>query len=123
MDSDMLKRLRRSVMASRITVVLANWCPHCVPLSLEKTQQLAKNLKIPLQVLNIDDPDQERAADTLVRKFGDDAEDYLIPQVFLERDDGTAVHLFTGFSEAVSITAARWDDFFSSQLYRELQAK
>jgi hypothetical protein len=74
-------------------------------------------------VLNIDDREQERTADALIRKYGDDAEDYLIPQVFLERGDEEPVNLFKGFSEEVSVTGARWDDFFNSQFYRDLQAK
>lgn len=106
-------------MLSRISVVLADWCPHCVPLSLEKTRQLAVWLNVPLRVLDIDDPKQEKIADRLVKEYGDDAEDYLIPQVFLEYDDGTVRHIFTGFSEAVSVTEAKWHDFFSSEFYRE----
>ncbi|HKM75937.1 MAG TPA: hypothetical protein VJZ32_05930 [Candidatus Bathyarchaeia archaeon] len=106
-------------MLSRISVVLADWCPHCVPLSLEKTRQLASGLNVPLRVLDIDDSRQEKIADRLVKEYGDDVEDYLIPQVFLEYDDGTVRHIFTGFSEAVSVTEAKWNDFFKSEFYRE----
>jgi glutaredoxin len=107
----------RIVMLRRITVVLAPWCPHCVPLSLEKAQQMAKELNVELRVLDIDKPDQEKLADTIVQEHGDFAEDYLIPQVFLELDDGSVKHIFTGFSEGVHITKARWDDFFASHFY------
>src|SRR5271167_495468 len=106
-------------MLYRISVVLADWCPHCVPLSLEKTHQLARGLNVPLRVLDIDDPKQEKIADKLVKEYGDDAADYLIPQVFLEYDDGTVRHIFTGFSEAVDVTEAKWNDFFNSEFYRE----
>jgi thiol-disulfide isomerase/thioredoxin len=106
-------------MLKRVSIVLAKWCPHCVPLSLERVQQIAKNLKLELRVLDIDDPKQEEAADSLVRAHGDFAEDYLIPQVFLEYDDGSVDHIFTGFSEGVHITKARWDDFMASKFYRQ----
>jgi hypothetical protein len=106
-------------MLSRITIVLADWCPHCVPLSVENGNRLSRGLNVPLRVLNIDDPKQVRMADKLVRDYGDDVEDYLIPQVFLEDDDGTVRHIFTGFSEAVKVTEERWSDLFSSRFYRE----
>jgi hypothetical protein len=40
----------------------------------------------------------------------------LIPQVFFE-EDGKVQHVFTGFSEGVEVTRARWGDFFASQYY------
>jgi hypothetical protein len=46
-------------------------------------------------------------------------EDYLIPQVFIEQEDGTVKHVFTGFSEGVHITKARWDDFLASTFYQQ----
>ena len=106
-------------MLSRVSVVLADWCPHCVPLSLETTKRLAGELNVPLRVLDIDDSKQEKIADKLVEEYGDNAEDYLIPQVFLEYDDGTVRHIFTGFSEAVKVTEAKWNDFFNSDFYRQ----
>lgn len=106
-------------LLSRITVVLAPWCPHCVPLSLERTQAMAKSLGVPLRVLDIDDPEQEAAADALVMQYGDYAEDYLIPQVFTEDDRGRVEHIFTGFSEGVQVTKARWNDFEASKFYRQ----
>ena len=107
-------------MLRRITIVLAQWCPHCVPLSLERARQMAKELKVELNVLDIDKPDLMTVADSLVREHGDFVEDYLIPQVFIERDDGSIEHVFTGFSEGVQVTAARWNDFFASQYYKAL---
>ena len=103
----------------RITIVLAQWCPHCVPVSLEKTQQLAKELNVGLRVLDIDKPDMVKVADSLVKEHGDFSEDYLVPQVFIEHDDGIE-HVFTGFSEGVHVTSARWNDFFASQYYKAL---
>jgi thiol-disulfide isomerase/thioredoxin len=104
-------------MLERITIVLAQWCPHCVPLSLEKSKQMAKELGVELRVLDIDDPKQEQIADSLVKDYGDPADDYLIPQVFFE-EDGKVKHVFTGFSEGVEVTRARWDDFFGSEYYQ-----
>jgi thiol-disulfide isomerase/thioredoxin len=105
----------------RITIVLAQWCPHCVPLSLEKVRKISGELRVPLRVLDIDDPEQEDTADELVREYGDYAEDYLIPQVFAEDEDGSVKHIFTGFSEGVSVTEARWLDFEASDLYRRMR--
>lgn len=104
-------------MVDRISVVLAEWCPHCVPLSLEKCEQMAKELGAELRVLDIDDVEQEKVADGLVGKYGDLADDYLIPQVFFEAG-GKTQHVFTGFSEGVDVTKARWNDFFASQFYQ-----
>lgn len=109
-------------MVRKITIVLAQWCPHCVPLSLEKVRGMAKELKVELQVLDIDQHGLAKEADALVQQHGDFAEDYLIPQVFIERGDGKIEHVFTGFSEGVHVTSARWSDFFASQYYRDLLA-
>ena len=104
-------------MLKRISVVVAEWCPHCVPLSLEKCQEMAKELGVELRVLDIDDPEQTKVADKLVNDYGDPSDDYLIPQVFFE-EEGKVQHVFTGFSEAVEVTRARWDDFFASDYYQ-----
>jgi len=78
---------------------------------------MAKQLDVELRVLDIDDPEQERIADSLVKDYGDQADDYLIPQMFFE-EDGKVKHVFTGFSEGLDVTRARWDDFFASEYYR-----
>jgi hypothetical protein len=98
----------------RLTIVLAPWCPHCVPLSVRNGRTLARRLHVPLRILDIDHPREEAAADRLVRAHGDLAPDYLIPQVFLEWSDGRVEHLLTGFSEAVSRTQRAWADLFAS---------
>jgi hypothetical protein len=81
---------------------------------------MARELNVELRVLDIDPPDQEKEADMLVKEHGDFAEDYLIPQVFIEQDDGSILHIFTGFSEGVQVTSARWDNFFTSTHYTGL---
>jgi hypothetical protein len=100
--------------------VLAQWCPHCVPLSVRHGRRLAKRLRVPLRILDIDRRREERIADRLVRRYGDPSPDYLIPQVFLEGDDGSVEHLLTGFSEQVARTERAWKDLASSERVRTL---
>jgi len=107
---------------SQISIVLATWCPHCVPLSLEMTERMSKDLGVPYQVLDIDNQQKVRIADSLVRLYGDDSEDYLIPQVFLEYSDGRVQHIFTGFSENTDVTRRHWEDLFSSSFYNNLRS-
>lgn len=103
---------------ARLTIVLADWCPHCVPLSEEKTDDLARRLSVPVQRLDIDDPAQEREADALVEAHGDWSPDYLIPQVFLQWSDGRAEHLLTGVPGPVAGTGRAWDELFRSEWLR-----
>ena len=107
----------------QISIVLADWCPHCVPISLEMTKKMAEDLHVPYKVLDIDDSEGEKAADRLVMEHGDDSEDYLIPQVFLEFADGSIEHFFTGQSEGVSVTTQGWENIFKSQFYKNLKAQ
>ncbi|MCJ7761088.1 thioredoxin family protein [Candidatus Bathyarchaeota archaeon] len=104
----------------RVTIVLAKWCPHCVPLSLNYAQKMADELEVPLRVLDIDIAREEKTADRLVEKFGDYVEDYIIPQVFLESEGGKTEHIFTGFSESVSTTESRWISLLKSRFYQSL---
>ncbi len=106
----------------RVTIVLARWCPHCVPLSVTNGQRLARRLRVPLRILDIDRRTQERAADRLVAAHGDASPDYLIPQVFLEWSGGRVQHLLTGFSEQVPRTARAWRDLLSSAWLRSVVA-
>lgn len=105
---------------ARLTIVLADWCPHCVPLSEEKTAELARRLGVPVRRLDIDDPAEERAADALVKGHGDWSPDYLIPQVFLEWTNGRVDHILTGFPEGISRTSRAWDELFRSEWVRKL---
>jgi thiol-disulfide isomerase/thioredoxin len=106
---------------SRISLVYANWCPHCYPLSVEQTEKMSEELGVPLRLLDIDKPEDVGIGDELVKRYGDDSEDYLIPQVFLEFPEGRVQHIFTGFSEHSEITKKHWDDFFSSEFYATLK--
>jgi len=104
----------------QVIIVLSQWCPHCVPLSLEKVKKMAEDLGVPLRVLDIDVEDQLKEADGLVERYGDFVEDYLIPQVFLEYEDGRISHVFTGFSEGVAVTERQWANLFASCGYWRL---
>ena len=84
---------------------------------------MARQLRIPLRILDIDRAAQEKEADRLVRRFGDADPDYLIPQVFLESADGTVRSLLTGFSEQVARTDRAWRDLLSSDWFRAALAE
>lgn len=107
----------------QISIVLADWCPHCVPLALDMTKKMAADLHVPYQVLDIDDIEDVKVADKLVMDYGDYTEDYLIPQIFVEFTDGTIKHFFTGFSEGIEVTRRAWENLFQSQFYRDLVKK
>lgn len=113
---------RRPVRPERLTIVLAEWCPHCVPLSRDHARRLAKQLGIPLRVLDIDRRTEVREADRLVRAHGDASPDYLIPQVFLEWTNGRVDHFFTGFSEQTARTDRGWKDVFRSAWLKSIVA-
>ena len=86
------------------------------------TKKMSEDLGVPYRVLDIDDDVNGKIADDIVMKHGDDAEDYLVPQVFLEYPDGKVQHVFTGFSENTEVTRKHWEDFFSSALYKDLKS-
>ncbi len=117
-----MPRASPSVRPARLTIVLAQWCPHCVPLSVRHGRTLARRLRVPLRLLDIDRKAQVREADRLVARHGDSAPDYLIPQVFLEWSDGRVQHLLTGFSEQVARTDRAWKELFTSDWLRGLRA-
>ncbi len=87
-----------------IHVVFAKWCPHCVPTTVEPLKAAAKEAGLELRLYDIDDPRAGSEADELVRKWGDWAKDYIIPQVFFEYADSRIEHVMTGFSEGVPFT-------------------
>ncbi|HLH28191.1 MAG TPA: hypothetical protein VKW77_04710 [Acidimicrobiales bacterium] len=93
----------------RLDVVMARWCPHCYPLSVDQGKILARDLDVPLRLLDIDRPAEETVADELVRLYGDWDPDYLIPQVFLTWSDGRVQHLLTGTPGSVAATHQSWD--------------
>ncbi len=100
---------RMSASPVRLTLVKATWCPHCVPISTERGPKLAQRIGVPYRELDIDRPEEEAAADALVRGHGDWSEDYLVPQLFLEFDDGSVRHLLTGDPRSTAGTRTRWE--------------
>jgi thiol-disulfide isomerase/thioredoxin len=117
------KRLRDSGLRNTrslrsIHVVYANWCPHCVPTTVELVKQKAKELGLPCILYDIDDPDASKKGDEVVDKYGDWSVDYLIPQVFLEYDSGEIKHVFTGYSEDMELTRRGIGNLLTSSLLR-----
>jgi hypothetical protein len=92
----------------QLVLVMAHWCPHCYPLSVDEGKRYARSLGVPMRMLDIDVPEQEREADRWVERYGDNDPDYLIPQLFLEFEDGSVEHLLTGVPGSLSGTRAKW---------------
>ncbi len=101
-----------------IYVVYADWCPHCIPTTVEPLKEKSAELKVPLVLYHIDDPDSVKKADELVKKYGDWSPDYLIPQVFLEYDNGELRHVFTGYSEDIELTRNGVTNLINSELLK-----
>lgn len=87
-----------------IHVVYADWCPHCVPTTVDPVKKKAEQIDVRCILYHVDDPNASQKADELVKRYGDWSEDYLIPQVFLEYEDGEVKHVFTGYSEDIELT-------------------
>jgi len=103
-----------------IHVVYAEWCPHCVPTTVEPMKRAASQLGaryIPHDI----DTDEVKTADELVRRYGDWSPDYIIPQVFLEFEDGSVKHVMTGYSEGVEYTRKAVENLLASRLFSELK--
>jgi thiol-disulfide isomerase/thioredoxin len=96
-----------------IHVVYADWCPHCVPTTVEPVKKKAKELEVSCLLYNIDDPNAVKKADKLVKNYGDWCKDYLIPQVFFEHENGKIKHVFTGYSEDVKLTRRALDNLLN----------
>ncbi len=86
-----------------IHIVYADWCPHCVPTTVEPLQRAGEELGVPVILHDIDTKDVD-VADEMVKKYGDWTPDYLIPQVFIESDDGKVSHVLTGNPRGVQYT-------------------
>jgi glutaredoxin len=91
------------VVLRAIHIVYANWCPHCVPTTVGPLQRAAQEIGVPC-ILHDIDTDDVTVADELVKKYGDWTPDYLVPQVFLEMDDGKVEHVLTGDPRGISYT-------------------
>jgi hypothetical protein len=95
--------------AVRLSLVIATWCPHCVPLSTDYAPVLAKQLGVPMRVLDVDVPTEEAEADRVVRSHGAWDEDYVVPQLFLEWSDGTVDAILVALrGSPTSVTREMW---------------
>jgi glutaredoxin len=92
-----------SLKPATIHIVYARWCPHCVHTTVEPLKKAAAESGMKC-VLHDIDTDDVKVADELVRKYGDWTPDYLIPQVFLEYDNGSIKHVLTGNPRGVEFT-------------------
>jgi thiol-disulfide isomerase/thioredoxin len=108
--------------AKAIHIVYADWCPHCLPTTVEKLKLAAEELGVPCVLYDID-TEQVRAADELVKKHGDWSPDYLIPQVFVEFEGGEVKHILTGYPEGVEYTGRAVDNLVKSEMFRTLRAQ
>lgn len=75
-----------------------------MPTTVEPMKKAAQALGVPIRLYDID-TEAVKEADALVKRHGDWVEDYLIPQVFFEYEDGKIEHVLTGYSEDVKLTA------------------
>jgi hypothetical protein len=101
-----------------VHIVYAKWCPHCYPTTVEPVKKKALELRVPCNLYDIDDPEALKKADELVKRYGDWSPDYLIPQVFIERDNGEIAHVFTGYSEDVELTRRGVNNLLNSSLFK-----
>lgn len=102
-----------------VHLVYADWCPHCVPTAVDPVKDQTAKLGVPYILYHIDDQEACRKADELVKLYGDWSEDYLIPQIFLEYEDGKIMHVFTGYSEELQLTKSGLDNLLNSELFRK----
>jgi glutaredoxin len=96
-----------------IYVVYANWCPHCVPTAVEPMKKAARELGLSLHLYDIDTDDVTKA-DEIVKEYGDWTPDYVIPQIFVELDDGKIEHVLSGDRRGVVFTRRAIEELLRS---------
>jgi glutaredoxin len=101
-----------------IHIVYANWCPHCVSTTVEPVRRAAKELGVACILHDIDTADV-KVADDLVKRYGDWTEDYVIPQVFLEMDDGKIEHVLTGDRRGLRYTREAVETLLKTKLVKQ----
>ena len=100
-----------------VHVVYAKWCPHCVPTTVEPVERAGEELGVPVLLHDIDTAGVEEA-DDLVKKYGDWTPDYVIPQVFIQMEDGRIEHVLTGDRRGVQYTKQAVEDLLKTKLSR-----
>lgn len=103
-------------MIKAVYVVYANWCPHCVPTTVEPMKRAAKELGVPCVLYDID-TDNVAKADELVKRYGDWTEDYVIPQVFAETEGGEMRHLLSGDRRGLGYTKSAVEALLKSEIF------
>ena len=101
-----------------IHVVYANWCPHCVPTTVGPTLRAGEELGVPVILYDIDTEAEEKA-DELVKRYGDWTPDYVIPQVFIEEDDGRIEHVLTGDRRGLQYTRQAVEVLLKTRLSKQ----
>lgn len=91
-----------------------------MPTTVEPMKAAAAEMGVPLLLHDID-TDDVKVADQLVEKYGDWSPDYLIPQVFLEYEDGNIRHVLTGYPEGVGFTRRAVENLLKSELFGGLR--
>jgi len=101
-----------------VYVVYADWCPHCVPTTVGPVKHAANELGVSVVLYDIETDDVGKA-DAMVKKCGDWTPDYLIPQVFIETDDGRIEHVLTGDRRGVQYTKRAVEALLKSRLSKQ----
>ena len=86
---------------------------------MEPVRKKAKQIGVPCILYNVDDFHVSKKGDELVKRYGDWSEDYLVPQVFLEYENGDVKHIFTGNSEDIELTRNGLTNVLNSHLFRK----
>jgi len=86
---------------------------------VEPMKRKAEQIGVHCTLYDVDDPNASEKADELVKKCGDWSEDYLVPQVFLEYEDGEIKHVFTGYSESIDLTRSGLIHLLESRLLNQ----
>lgn len=80
-------------------------------------KERAEELGVQLLLHDIDAADAA-VADELVKEHGDWTPDYLVPQVFVEYEDGKIEHVLTGSPQGVSLTKKAVEALLESEPFR-----
>jgi glutaredoxin len=94
-------------------------CPHCF-IAIQKIGETAKRLGLNCAYYDVFNDEESKQADELVKKYGDWSDDYIVPQVFFETDEGKIIHVLTGYPEGVKYTERALNNLLESRFFRSL---
>lgn len=89
-----------------------------MPNTSESIQRAARELGVSCVLYDIDTEDVKKA-DELVERYGDWSPDYLIPQVFVESDDGKIEHVMTGDPRGLQFTKSSLEALLKSKFVKQ----